>query len=240
MLKQLLTTGKEKFNAICRANDLTLSYYLNKPGFPILEEVFVNRVYADYFPFYQQAVVVDIGAHFGFFSIFASKNLAPESRIIAIEPARANFERIETNARMNGLSNIEPANAAILDNEGFVDLYMDRAENHSIFGKSGSAKVSVEAMTLESLFLYHKLQQIDFLKLDCEGAEYPILLNTPDAVFESIKTISLEFHDLKDKRYTGLILINRLKALGYKIVKFQHGKTNQNNNYGWIVATREY
>lgn len=204
----------------------------------ILKEVFINRTYADYFPFYQKAIVVDIGAHFGFFSLFAFKNLAPSSYILSVEPSQSNFEKLSANLEANHAGNVHALQAALSDVDGTSDLFLGRTENHSIFQAAGTAKETVTTLKLETLVNQFELSHIDFLKIDCEGAEYPILLHSPPSAFEKIKTISLEFHDLKDERYTGLVLVKRLEQLNFNIVRFHHGTTHQNKNYGWIVATK--
>lgn len=240
MFNRLLTSKKSKFKAICRNCGLKLDYKLNKMGLPILEEVFVNRNYADYFPFYANATIVDIGAHFGYFSLFAAKNLGPDAHILALEPATENFNRLKANIETNQIDNVIAIQAAVADQDGELDLYLGRTENHSIFQSSNGARQKVKALKLETLLESHQLPQIDFLKIDCEGAEYAILFNTPATIFDRIKTISMEFHDLKDQRYTGLTLADYLRKRNFEIVKFQHGKTHQNKNYGWIIAAKEY
>jgi len=39
---------------------------------------------------------------------------------------------------------------------------------------------------------------VDYLKMDCEGAEWDILLNTPAQVLSRIRHIELEFHNIAD------------------------------------------
>jgi hypothetical protein len=41
----------------------------------------------------------------------------------------------------------------------------------------------------------HQIKHIDFLKLDCEGAEEAILLSTPKAYLQRVRKIAMEFHD---------------------------------------------
>ena len=152
---------------------------------------------------------------------------------------RSTFDENDFDSKRKSMAK-EAIQAAVADKTGELDLYLGRTENHTIFETTGAAVQSVKALTLAFLLNQYKLQQVDFLKLDCEGAEYPILLNTPASVFDRIKTISLEFHDQKDQRYTGLALCKHLQRNGFEIMKFTHGKTHQNKNYGWIVATKDF
>lgn len=45
----------------------------------------------------------------------------------------------------------------------------------------------VSSVRLEDVIQDNELDQIDFLKIDCEGAEYDILFSTPRALFSRIK-----------------------------------------------------
>ena len=57
------------------------------------------------------------------------------------------------------------------------------------------------------------------LKLDCEGAEYPILLNLPSETYARTDRIVLECHgtDLATMRADSARLVERLVAEGYRI-----------------------
>lgn len=228
------------FGRICRANGIRLSYGLQRDGLGVLREVFAARNYADYFPFYEQAIIVDVGAHYGYFSIFASLNADPEATIIAVEPSQHNYNILRRNIRDSKVENVYPIRAAISDQSGEADLYLGRHENHSLFRK-GEGPVETEkvrAITLDTLLQEQGLEEVDFLKLDCEGAEYPILLEAGHALLDRIATISIEFHDLKRQGYTGLELARYLKPFGFEIAKFTHGPTSRNHNYGYLIATK--
>jgi len=69
------------------------------------------------------------------------------------------------------------------------------------------------------------------LKMDTEGAEYDIILNTPKNILGKIGKIACEYHNIKD-RSSG-ILEKFLVENGYKI------RTMKANNYrGIIYASR--
>jgi len=82
------------------------------------------------------------------------------------------------------------------------------------------------------------IDKIDFLKMDCEGSEYKILDNLPKDIFNRIITISLEFHDLKDHKYTGNRIVKILKNNNFDIVKFKYEKTYLGLNYGKVIGTK--
>ena len=53
----------------------------------------------------------------------------------------------------------------------------------------------------------------DLLKLDCEGGEYDIILNSPDASFEKIANIAMERHGPPEP------LVKRLRDLKYRVLE---------------------
>ena len=97
---------KELFSNICKNNKLKLDYEINRDSVTILKEIFFERVYSDYFPFYSKSIVVDIGAHKGYFSLFAHNNLKPDSKIIAYEPIIENYSIMLKNLDANNVKNI--------------------------------------------------------------------------------------------------------------------------------------
>lgn len=243
LLYFVFETNKKRFGKICSANKLKLSYGENKKSLPLLKYIFENREYADYFPFYEDVTIVDIGAHFGYFSLFASANVKENSRIIALEPALKNFNLLIKNLSESGIRNVEALNVAVADKEGETKLFHAESVNFSLINNylnidNANSFDWVKTISLEKIFNDYRLNKIDFLKMDCEGSEYSIIFNSPEWVFDKIMTISMEFHDIKQPGHTGLELAKRLKTLGFEIVKFNHEKTSMGLNYGKIIATK--
>jgi hypothetical protein len=70
----------------------------------------------------------------------------------------------------------------------------------------------------------------DLLKLDCEGDEYRIILDSPDEVFNGIKNIAMEYHGRGAD-----IIRDRLLKLGYEVfVEPFKSKTS-----GYLYATKK-
>lgn len=242
-ISRLFAGKKGKFKSICKANGITLDYKTNKKAQSVLKEIFEQRAYSDYFPFYQKATIVDIGAHVGYFSIFSAINSGPQSTILAIEPETENFNTLVANINVNAMRQVLPLKAAIGATSGSSLLHKSDSVNNTLLDnypgfteKYGVQKTEVK--TLAQLMTEHSLDKIDFLKMDCEGAEYAILETTPRQVLDKITTISMEFHDLKHPKYNGNFLVRLLIMNDFEIVKFMHDKTSLGLNYGKIIATK--
>lgn len=240
--KKLIYQRKGQFRNICTANKISLNYVLNKSEIGVLYGIFIDREYSDYFPFYQDVVIVDIGAHYGYFSLFASRNTSSNSKIIAIEPDANNYSALIKNINGNAIKNVSCINCAIGKEAGAAKLFKGEnqtnsiIENYALLNTSKSSEVPLK--TIVQIVKENKIDKIDFLKLDCEGAEYEILENAPPDFFQMTKTISMEFHDLKDSRCNGDFIYKILQANNFKIVKYKFERTMKGLNFGKIIGIK--
>ncbi len=230
-----------------------LVFRVRREDFSIVEEVFYQRRYAAYFPFgHPGAVVLDAGAHLGCFSVFAARNLGPGSRIIAYEPVPENHALCQGNLRLNQCENVLCVCAGVWSQTGSIPLRLNprNPAGHSMFSRKveresaagereGGGEISVDVISLADAFERHRIETCDFLKMDCEGAEYDIFYAAPLEILRRIRTISLEFHDVEGERHTGLDLLRFLVDAGFSIAAFDYSPTRLDLNFGRLIATRE-
>lgn len=159
--------------------------------------------------------VLDVGANVGLFSIWAASRV-PSARIFAFEAASDNYLALAENIRSNRLENISAHNYAVSDGRSrHVTLYRGfhggihsiRPEYRNWDSRTGRPRKTerVRAITLEQIFRRFRIGAVDFLKLDCEGAEYDILLSTPAGILTRIRKIVGEYHDLGANRHGGVL-----------------------------------
>ena len=83
--------------------------------------------------------------------------------------------------------------------------------------ESGKARqIKVNAVTLADVLTEHALDSVDLLKLDCEGAEYEILMSAPEETLAEVQRIVMEYHNV-DAEHTHIQLIRFLEAAGYTV-----------------------
>jgi hypothetical protein len=63
------------------------------------------------------AIVVDVGAHIGLYSVTSSKRVGSNGKVIAIEADRSNFEMLNHNFKLNNLTNAIPFNCIAYSKE---------------------------------------------------------------------------------------------------------------------------
>jgi hypothetical protein len=74
----------------------------------------------------------------------------------------------------------------------------------------------VPAVTIDSLFEENIIDRIDFLKIDCEGAEKQVLLGISDQNLSKVKKIALEFHLSHLTESDSMEIVERLTAQGFR------------------------
>ena len=96
-------------------------------------------------------------------------------------------------------------------------------EAASIYGLHG--EISVEGITLETFLNNQRIELVDSLKIDIEGAEEAVFNSTRDATLCNVKQITIEFHDfLPNCISTEEVnkITNRLKRLGFICIPFSY------------------
>lgn len=174
------------------------------------------------------AVVVDIGANVGYFSfMMAAKR--PAATIYAYEPMQENtivFSRnIELNKNLD--QRIQLSQKAVTGTPvPSITLYFDNQDHNTViasvfddFDTHNKESVSIPAISLHEIITANRLQQIDILKMDCEGSEYPILYESPESVWRVIKALAIEVHEMDKDRRNAAYLQSFLEKKGYKIEK---------------------
>lgn len=181
----------------------------------LLLDIFVNK---DYNNIGDNLTIVDIGANIGAFSIYSVFN--SKNRCFAYEPELSNFLKLEENIKINNLSeNIKAFNLAVSDNCEDKKLYKFESIAHSTV-RTGEIYDIVHCTDLKSIFENNKIETIDYLKIDTEGAEFDILYNTPEEVYYKIKYICFEYHNYsKRENYNGENLIKFIESKNFKVIQ---------------------
>lgn len=169
-------------------------------------------------------VVVDIGAHVGYFTLIAARSVGPEGRVYAFEPDPENYALLVRNIELNGYQNIIPIQKAVWNITGKLPLFSTGLDSgqHSLCraGKYERASQFVETITLDTFLEEEGLPKIDLIKMDIEGAE-PVALEGMQRLLrrgDNLKLI-VEFCPVLLKR-AGLDpadFLFRLSSLGFRI-----------------------
>lgn len=144
--------------------------------------------------------MVDVGANVGYFSLYFLSQFN-STNVYAYEPMPMNFNLLKQYRDDIANLNLTAINQAvggksetILLNYNANQAFTTSASifEHQLAGDND--QLEVQCTTLEDLIQSNNINQIDFLKLDCEGSEYPILYGASQETLNRISIFSIETH----------------------------------------------
>ena len=163
-------------------------------------------------------IVFDVGAHIGFFSYFALNKGA--KIIYAFEPNPYVFEILKKHAKLWS-DKIKPFEIAIYSSDGFHDLSIP----HPLAGGSTlrdidcSQKVRVKTTTLDNFVKKHKIERVDFIKIDAEGAEREIIKGAKKTIKKFKPRMAIAaYHLSDDKRVIPELVLSIRNDYRFKLV----------------------
>ncbi len=183
--------------------------------------------------------VIDIGAGIGDFSIKAAYGMS-DIQVFAFEPFSSSYKLLLENLEINKIDNVQPFQKAVWHQDGKLSL--DRSILEPLQITSNEINLhnplpiteEIDAVSLITFCKQVHISKIDLLKMDCEGAEYPIILKSPPEIFKLIDRIVMEYHDLNEQK-NHFQLVAYLEGQGYQVRQQQ----NYVHNYlGYLYAEK--
>jgi len=176
----------------------------------VVKEVWLKNIYNKHGVKVEKGdTVIDIGAHIGVFSVYAAE-LSESGKVYAFEPFIENFRALENHKMLNKKDNLFIFNKGISNKDGVQTLHLSADNNtggHSLHLKNDSTRtVEIQTTTLAAFCEKEKITKIDFLKLDCEGAEFEIL-KASESVLKLVNKIVMECHPYGNETVDGVVKI---------------------------------
>lgn len=153
-----------------------------------LTEIFVDQNYKQRLS--SNPYILDCGANIGL-SVIYLKRLFPKAEIVAFEPDGKNFEILKKNVESFGLTGVDLRKEAVWVRDGPVSFSAQGSMDSRIDSQSNGSSGSVTGIRLRR----YMDRDVDFLKMDIEGAEYEVLKDIGDNL-RNAKNIFIEYHGL--------------------------------------------
>jgi len=185
-----------------------------------VKETFLDQFYTRYGTNIESDwIIVDIGAAIGEFTVYAAQR-APAGEVYAYEPNPQSFALLQENIMLNKLSNVQAFCVGVWDQHGTMQLDLVNAEplqGKTVFQQSDAANIAeIPVITFDQLVQDSVDFIIDLLKLDCEGAEYAILMGASAESLARVQRIVMEYHDL-DAEHEHSHLVHLLEGNGFSV-----------------------
>lgn len=174
-------------------------------------------------------VIMDIGAHIGYFTRLFSKLTGPKGMVYAFEADPENFQLLKRNT--NHLKNVKIYQLAITDQFGAIDFYHydEKTGCNSILSNAPVAfqkrKITVSASDLDTILKTEGVNRVDLIKMDIEGGESKALVGMQKTIKENQPlAIVLEFAPawIKAAGSDPNIFLKNLESWEFKIFAIQN------------------
>ncbi len=152
-----------------------------------LDEIFIAEFYKIKFDT-RTPFIIDCGAHIGM-SVLYCKQKYPGARIIAFEPDEVNYNILSKNITNAGLNGVDLRNEAVWIENTTLNFAGTGSMSSRIDEMFHENSVTVKAIRLKDIL--H--EEVNFLKLDIEGAEYKVILDIKEKL-HFIQYLFIEYH----------------------------------------------
>ena len=166
-------------------------------------------------------VVLDIGAHIGYYTLQFANLVGSTGKVYAFEPEPKNFELLKKNVQINKHDNVVLIQKIVSDKDGIVEFFISKFDSigNKLFksDESGSS-IKVGSTTLDEYFKDSK-EKIDFIKMDIQGGEGKAILGMKNLLKENknLKIIQEWWPDaLKQNHANPEDHLKFLRHIGYK------------------------
>jgi len=166
-------------------------------------------------------VLVDVGAHIGYFTLLGARLVGKTGIVCAFEPGITNYTLLTKNVWLNGYENVIRVNKAVTDEVGTASLFLneDNSGDHSLRPSWGQKKIDVETTSLDRFFEASGFWP-DIIKMDIQGAEMAALRGMDGLIRAnpSLKLI-IEFWPVGLRGYgdSPEALLEKLLEYGFRI-----------------------
>lgn len=170
-------------------------------------------------------VLIDVGAHIGYYTLLAGTKVGPAGLVYAFEPEPNNFARLSRNLSLNHLPVVQCDRRALDAVVGERVLYLYGSDNtgrHSFAPyQQDYGRRTVRTTTLDEVAASVG-RHIDLVKVDVEGAEAAVcrggegLLSSPSA-----PALLIELNDerLRAQGSSSALLASQLRHYGYRLFR---------------------
>jgi FkbM family methyltransferase len=207
-----------------------VAYRVDTTDVSVLQHSFDNDVFFPGVPEYVPSiedVIVEVGSHIGTFSLLSSTRV---KTVYSVEACLESYELLCINVALNRRENIRTEHLAISDTDGECFLYHDSGNwGHTTVKAISQVRETVPSCTLKNFLERNGIHTCQFLKLNCEGAEFPILLGSTKEVLDRFETILVLYHNDLWHENTVDDLLSHLDGFDCVI-------RNRSEHRGWIVA----
>jgi FkbM family methyltransferase len=174
-------------------------------------EIFENEIYS-FKPDKVPPKILDAGANIGLATIYWKRKF-PNARITAFEPDPDAYQALVHNLKYNGYDDVNTIKKGLWKRNGSISFKFEgttagRIKKHST--EKGERVVSVTRL------LDYLDEPIDMLKMDIEGAEAEVLLDSKKYL-DRVKNLFVEYHSYPEKEQRIDEILSLLRQKDFRV-----------------------
>ena len=178
-----------------------LSFYM------AAKDIFLRQIYK-FSPMLAAPRIIDGGGHIGLFSLYAKQHF-PQARIKVFEPDSDSLELLKLNLKANDVTDVEIIEAGLYSEEGIFSFAGGQSDGSTIF--SEETNTTIRTVKLSN----HICDEIDFLKLNIEGAELDVLKEI-QLRLQFVKELVIEYHGFPEIGQNLHRILDILDSTGFR------------------------
>ena len=178
-------------------------------------------------------IFIDIGANIGSFTLVAAR-IAPRGKVHAFEPSDHHFTRLSKNVGLNHFENVVLNKQGLNDKTECATLFLPSLSGE--MNNSGAASLysstdvpgmqvteEVELITLDDYVQANKINQVDLIKIDIEGAEFNALKGSIETLkrFRPIVLMELDLDNMQRAQCSPNEILDFWHTLNYRVGKIK-------------------
>jgi FkbM family methyltransferase len=170
-------------------------------------------------------IVLDIGAHHGFYSLLASRKVGASGMVLSFEPSPRERRRLKQHLWLNRCRNVTVESCALGETSSAAELYLVHGIQTGCNslrppqGTEATTTFRIQVSRLDDVLARRGMKQVDFVKMDVEGAELTVLKGATHLLEGPSRPAFLaEVYDIRTQPwdYQAKEIIAYLRDIGYE------------------------
>ena len=169
--------------------------------------------------------VMDVGANWGLYSLLISRAVGPSGKVYAFEPVPEIFARLKEHIALSNATNVIPVPIALSDEKGTAKMSV-KGGGSSLFRRVSDEFVEVQVERLDDFVELEKIERVDAIKIDVEGAELKVIRGADKTIRRDkpILMVEIQAATLQAAGTTPEELFETIVSYGYNAFVIRHGK----------------
>lgn len=209
----------------CSTDNKSWKIFTNSPLYFIVKDL--NR-YELFYKVSEGDLVIDAGANEGILSLIYSRKVTSTGNVFAFEPDKINIKIFNNNLSLNkNTSNIRLLEKGLWNKTDSIEFYESGTVGSSVFyQKNKWIKKFISTISIDDFVASEKINKLDFIKMDIEGAEIMALEGARNTIITLKPNFTIASYHIVENEVTYKKVEEFFTAMNYpyKTIFYEDGE----------------